>query len=182
VGKGTGLGLSVCHGIIAEHNGRIYAESEPGKGATFIVELPIVPEEKQPEMAQPVAPSKRVTGARILVVDDEQSIRDLLTEVLAGHKVDTVGNASDALDKIKSEKYDVILLDIKMPGKSGIELYEEIEELDRPLAGRVIFVTGDVMGLDTREFFSRTKACYITKPFHFEELDSDINRMLAQAI
>ena len=70
----------------------------------------------------------------------------------------------------------------KLPGKSGIELYEEIEELDRPLAGRVIFVTGDVMGLDTREFFSRTKACYITKPFHLEELDSDINRMLAQSI
>ena len=42
LGKGTGLGLSVCHGMVTEHGGRIYAESEPGKGATFVVELPMV--------------------------------------------------------------------------------------------------------------------------------------------
>jgi len=54
VGQGTGLGLSVCHGVIAEHNGRIYAESKPGKGATFIVELPVICEDRQVEKAEPV--------------------------------------------------------------------------------------------------------------------------------
>jgi len=183
VGEGTGLGLSICHEIMAEHNGSIYAESKPGKGATFIVELPIVAEEKHPQAAEPVAEEAvSVAGARILVVDDEQVILDFVSRVLTdeGHEVETVDNAQDALRKIKSERYGLILLDIKLPGMSGIELYNHIEKTAQSLARRVVFITGDVMGAETTAFLSRIKAPRIDKPFDAEQLKSEINRMLAQ--
>ncbi len=183
VGQGTGLGLSVCHGIIAEHNGQIYAESKRGQGATFIVELPIVTRPRQLGLAEPeVEESQEAAKARILVVDDEPVIRDFLSHVLTdeGHEVETVDNADDALEKVETERYSLILLDIKMPGMSGIELYNHFKKTAQSLARRVVFITGDVMGADTTAFLSRTKALRIDKPFDAEQLKKEINRILAE--
>ena len=183
VGKGTGLGLSLCHGIIAEHNGQIYAKSKPGKGATFIVELPVITEEKQLEMADAAAEEvKKVAPARILVVDDEPAICQFLKRVLTGegHEVETVASAGDALERMKSTRYNLVLLDIKLPGKSGIELYKRTQKIAESLARRVVFITGDVMGTDTRSFLSRTRVPYITKPFDTEQLKKEINRKLTE--
>jgi PAS domain S-box-containing protein len=181
VGKGTGLGLSLCHGIIAEHNGRIYAKSKPGRGATFIVELPVITEEKQLEMAEPAEEAKKVAPARILVVDDEPAIYQFLERLLTGegHEVETVTSAGDALERMKGTRYNLILLDIKLPGKSGIELYKRMQKIAESLTRRVVFITGDVMGTDTRNFLSRTRVPYITKPFDTEQLKRDLNRRLA---
>jgi len=180
VGKGTGLGLSLCHGIISEHKGRLYAESKPGKGATFIVELPVITEEKQLEMAEPAEEVKKVAPARILVVDDEPAICQLLKRVLTGegHEVETVASAGDALEKMKGTRYNLILLDIKLPGRGSIELYKRMQKIAESLARRVVFITGDVIGNDTRSFLSQTKAPYITKPFDIEQLKRDISRLL----
>jgi len=147
------------------------------------VELPILAEEKQLEMAEPVEEAEKVEGARILVIDDEPTILQYLSQVLTneGHEVETVDNASDALEKIKSKRYNLILLDIKLPGMSGIELYEKLRKVAESLARRVVFITGDVMGVDTKEFLSKTKAPYITKPFDAEQLKRDINRILSGA-
>ena len=183
VGRGTGLGLSLCYGIIAEHRGRLYARSKLGQGATFIVELPVVAEGKQVEPHKPATKElKKVTEARILVVDDEPSNLQLLTQLLSseGHRVETVESADAVLEKIKSERYNLILLDIKLPGMSGIELYKEIKRTARTLARRVVFITGDVIAADTRGFLSRAKAPYVTKPFNIEELKNTINRTLAR--
>jgi PAS domain S-box-containing protein len=180
VGKGTGLGLSLCHGIVTDHHGQIYAKSEPGKGATFVVELPTVREELLEPAELMAEKPKKTTGARILVVDDEPAVLQFLCEKLtgAGHKVETVDNASDALERIKSERYSLILLDIKLPGMSGIELYRRIQEIAKSLAGRVIFITGDVMGVDTSRFLSKAKAHYVTKPFDTEQLNKEIDSIL----
>lgn len=181
IGQGTGLGLSVCHGIIREHNGQIYAESTLGKGATFVVEIPIVVEEKQLGLVKPaVEEPKDVTKARILVVDDEPVVRAFLTKLLIGkgHEVDSIDNASDALTKIKRARYSVILLDIKMPGMSGIDLYQRAQKIAKSLARRIIFITGDVMGIDTRNFLSRTGAHYVSKPINAEDLIITINKVL----
>jgi len=183
VAGGTGLGLSLSYGIVKEHNGGIYARSELGKGATFIVELPIVTEAKQLESAeQPIEESKRVAGAKVLVVDDEQAILQLLSRTLTdeGHEVETVDNAADALERIKSKRYNLILLDIKLPGMSGFELYKHLQEVAASLARRAVFITGDVMEADTKDFLSKTKSRYITKPFDLEQLKNDINRILTQ--
>jgi PAS domain S-box-containing protein len=182
VGKGAGLGLSVCHGIITGHGGKIYAESKLGKGATFIVELPIVTKAKQLKLAEPAAEPKRISGARILVVDDDTIVQQFLAEILSEeeHEVEIIENGDDALERLKSEDYDVILLDVKLPGISGIEIYKHLQKRTKSVAGRVIFITGDVMGKDTMAFLSRTRAPYITKPFDAEQLKKDINRILSQ--
>jgi signal transduction histidine kinase len=78
--KGTGLGLSICHAIISEHKGQLYVKSKLGQGATFIVELPLITEEKQLELAELATDeSNRVVGAKILVVDDEPLTLQLLS-------------------------------------------------------------------------------------------------------
>jgi len=174
VGKGTGLGLSLCHAIIAEHNGQIYAKSKLGSGATFTVELPVVKEGKHLESTGSVADEpENTTKARILVVDDEPTVRQFLSELLTdqGHEVETVDNATDALKMMGSEGYSHILLDIKLPGMSGIELYKRLEEIDKSLVKKVIFITGDVMGVGTKDFLSRTKARYISKPIDVQQLN-----------
>ncbi len=178
VGKGTGLGLSLCHGIVSEHSGRIYAKSQLGKGSTFIVELPIVVEEKQ-ELTESADESERIAGGKILVVDDEPTILQFLNEELTdeGYEVETVDNAGNALEMIRSGKYDLILLDIKLPGMSGIELYKWMQKTRSSLARRVVFITGDVMGVDTKKFLSRTKAHYLAKPFDTEQLKTKINQL-----
>jgi PAS domain S-box-containing protein len=180
VGQGTGLGLSVCYGIVSQHGGRIYAESKLGKGAIFIVELPMLTEDKQLELPEPgVTEQRKSSGVRILVVDDEPVVREFISKVLTeeGHQVETVDNAEDALKKVYSKTYRIILLDIKMPGMSGIELYKRFQKMDPALARRVVFVTGDVMGARTLAFLARAKPPYITKPFDGKQLNIAVNRI-----
>jgi len=182
VGQGTGLGLSLCYGIVAEHKGKIYAESKPGNGATFVIELPVVTEAVLPKPPKPdVKKSQKAGKVRILVVDDEQVIRDVVNRVLTGegHKVETVDNAAEALKKIESQKYNLILADIKMPGMSGVTLYKRIQKIDKSLARRVVFITGDIMGADTEKFLSETKVAHIDKPFDAEQLSTEVKRALA---
>ncbi|OGN91238.1 MAG: hypothetical protein A2Z70_01800, partial [Chloroflexi bacterium RBG_13_48_17] len=183
VGQGTGLGLNLCHGIITEHKGRIWAESKLGKGATFFVELPIVTECRQSVLLKPPAKEpEKVTKAKILVIDDELLVRELASRVLSeeGHEVEAVDNAEDALKRIKNKRYSRILLDIKMPGMGGINLYKQLQEIAPSLKKRVVFITGDVMGKNTTDFIAKTKAPYITKPFDAEQLKTEINRILVR--
>ena len=183
VGEGTGLGLSISYGIIKEHNGRIYAESEPGKGATFIVELPMVAETQQPELPEPSQEEpQRMSGARIMVVDDETSVCQFLDRVLTGegHNVETMSDASAALERLKHEPCDLILLDIKMPGMDGAEFYGHLEKMALSLERRVVFISGDTMSPSTQNLLNKTKARCIPKPFSLEGLKKDISRILAE--
>jgi CheY-like chemotaxis protein len=117
------------------------------------------------------------------VVDDEPAVRQLLSEVLTeeGHGVETVDNADDALEMISNRRYGLILLDIKMPGMTGIELYKRIQKIARSLGRRIVFITGDVIGTDTQEFLAKTNAHYINKPFDIKQLKKEVNHILAQA-
>ena len=183
VGQGTGLGLSVCYGIVKQHDGKIYARSRLGKGATFFVELPVVTEEKQLKMAEPAAEvPKTLSRARILVVDDDTFVQKFLTEILGkeGHEVEIVENGDDALGRLGSEDYGVILLDVKLPGMTGIELYGYMQKMDKSLLRRVIFITGDVMSADTMVFIKSTGIPYITKPFDIEQLKKSISRIISE--
>jgi PAS domain S-box-containing protein len=186
VGEGTGLGLSVCHGIISEHNGRIWAESEFGKGATFIIELPVITQVKEEtveaKLSEPdMGKALEAVKTSILVVDDEPSITKLLKRVLTeeGYEVKTTGKARAALRLIKSGKYALILLDIKLPNMSGIEMYEQLEKTDKSLVESIIFITGDVFGSGMMEFFSRTGVSYVSKPFNIEKLKEEVKSKLS---
>jgi CheY-like chemotaxis protein len=175
-GMGTGLGLSVCHGIIAEHQGRISVKSELGKGAIFIVELPVVTDIVQNGGIELDLIETKNVRAKILVVDDEAVIRQLLIQLLSrkGHKVEAVDNGNDAMEMLNRTDYDLILLDIKLPGISGSEVYEHIKAKDRELAKKVIFITGDIMGADTKDFLGNTGIPRITKPFDIQKLSAEI--------
>jgi PAS domain S-box-containing protein len=183
VGQGTGLGLSVCYGIVSEHNGKIYAESKPGRGATFIVELPIVTQDKQLGLPEPETPEQhQKASTRFLVVDDEPLVTQFVSKVLTGegHIVDSVNRAEDALELVNAKKYRIILLDIKMPGMSGIELYKRLQKMSPSLARKVVFVTGDVMGARTTAFLAKSKLPYITKPFDARQLNSTLDRLFTE--
>ena len=122
-------------------------------------------------------------GARILVVDDEPTIRELITQVFTGTgcTVDSAHDAHEALEKVKTAEYHLILLDIRMVGLSGIELYRALEKLSPLAAGRVIFMTGDVMGQGTKEFFEENRVPYVTKPFDVWKLKQSLLARLGSA-
>ncbi|MFC2035266.1 PAS domain S-box protein [Chloroflexota bacterium] len=182
VGEGTGLGLSVCHGIITEHNGTIRAESEWGKGTTIIIELPIIAKIEQTVKIDLETEATGVKPVKILVVDDEPVIQEYLSTVLRkdGHEVESVDNGEDAIERLGTDDYDVILLDIKLPGKTGIEIYDWLQQNFTTLIKRVVIMTGDVMGRETLSFMSKTKVPYITKPFNSEQIKQVVAKIITE--
>ncbi len=181
VGEGTGLGLSMSHGIIKQHNGKIHVESEQGHGAKFIIELPVTGiidsiEEKK-EMNDNVEGKDSKKG---LLIDDEKPILAYLKRLLSGwgYESELVNNAKDALEIMKKNDYDFILLDVKMPDMNGLELYRQLKKMKPELAGRVIFVTGDVLEKTTSTFLKENDVPSITKPIDVEKLRHNIDKIL----
>lgn len=190
IGKGTGLGLSVCHGIIDEHRGRIWAESEQGKGAKFIMELPVLSISdfsiKAIRDTEKIAPMKgdntfsRNQDKNILVVEDEETLRKLIVRYLEKNSfhVDSAADGYEAINYIKTNNYDLIISDIKMPGINGIELYKRITELKPVLADHFIAATGDVISEESNQFILKTNIPYLKKPFEMDKMYRTILAML----
>ncbi len=179
-GQGTGLGLSLCQGIVEGHGGSIRVESRPGPGALFVVELsPGAPPSVESEAAAVEAPP-RIRGKAILVVDDEPDIAALLAEMLAadGHEVETAANGALALDKLGRRGYDLIVSDIKMPELDGLGLYREVERRHPGHCRRFVFITGDTLSLETREFLEHAGPPSLAKPFTAKELQEAVQRLL----
>ncbi len=189
VGKGTGLGLSLSYGMIKEHGGNIYARSRLGEGSTFFIELPIITRlqvdaDIAPElMPQALQFENVIRGKRILVVDDEKYILDFFVEVFQTLpvQVHTASDGRDAMHKILSTDYDLIVSDFKMPQMSGRELFRWIKENRPQLANRIIFVTGDTVSVETRSFFEDNHNPYLAKPFKIEEVKEVIQQALESA-
>jgi CheY-like chemotaxis protein len=112
------------------------------------------------------------------VIDDEPVVRVLLDTVLTemGYKMDSVRDAVSAMAKLDAGViYDVILTDVKMPGMGGIELYSRILEKTPAMKNKIMFITGDVMGIDTKTFLTQNNLTYFAKPFNIEALKEKIN-------
>lgn len=187
VGKGTGLGLSLCYGIVKEHGGSIHAVSRPGEGATFIVELPLAEvavEGARPPVHPPdCEPEERPEGAgkRVLVIDDEASILELVRDTLArrGFEVDVASDGATGLRLLGERRYDLTLCDWKMPGLTGREVFERLRARDPAQSERVIFITGDVMNEQTRRFLNEHRRPCLPKPFTLAEFRAAVSRLLA---
>jgi signal transduction histidine kinase len=118
---------------------------------------------------------------RILVVDDEESIRLLLNDVLTldGYEAELAATGIEAMEKLLAGSYDVIISDIKMPGMDGATLYRELAARSPAMAARLIFITGDTVSPDTRAFLGTTTAPVLTKPFRMVVLREAIEGVLS---
>ncbi|MEE8465719.1 MAG: ATP-binding protein, partial [Dehalococcoidia bacterium] len=170
VGEGTGLGLSICYGIVREHGGELWVESTPGYGATFHIELPVLPDATLVQTRSTDTACGPVAGRRILVVDDEPVVRNFLSRALSadGHDVESASDGEAAWKLIQGSRFDVILLDLRMPGVDGQELYKLITDLSPEMSKRVVFITGDTASADTRRFLDSTASPVLSKPFTLE--------------
>jgi signal transduction histidine kinase/HD-like signal output (HDOD) protein/CheY-like chemotaxis protein len=182
-GKGTGLGLSTAYGIVTNHYGEIKVVSAPGEGTEMIVILPVstpVTKAEKPvaRLATECAMPTPALGHRILVVDDEQHIRDILSETLreAGYVVETASNGEEGVLKLRSASFDLILLDIRMPIHSGLDVLKLLRRNGG--APPVMIITGLASSDELDEALRLGAAKCIRKPFHLKTLLSDISGIL----
>ncbi|HET9200091.1 MAG TPA: ATP-binding protein, partial [Dehalococcoidia bacterium] len=179
-GEGTGLGLSISYGIVQEHGGSIAVRNEPSGGVSVEITLPARRQAAEADDDQ--ADDTATTGrARILVADDEESIRAVLLQMLAGdgHEVVTAEDGAQALAALSRQDFDLVITDLKMPEISGQELYAEIQASNPELARRVIFITGDTLNEQTRAFVDSLDNPTLEKPFRLERLRALISQVLA---
>jgi PAS domain S-box-containing protein len=171
VGQGTGLGLSISDGIVRQHGGQIRVESQSGTGASFLIEIPIA--EVPPPAALPLPETTATArGRRLLVVDDEPALRDAMRGLLVslGHGVTTAGGGVEARALLRTNDYDVVLLDLRMSDLGGDALYRELLEGDPRHASRVVFVTGDTQSDQAARFLAEAGRPSVSKPFQLEDL------------
>jgi two-component system NtrC family sensor kinase len=173
VGKGTGLGLTVAYAIVQEHGGRIRLESRPSAGASFYVELPVSGDRlPTANVPRPTGPVEAVAGASVLVVEDEDALAAAVTDSLrdAGYVVDRASDGEEALAKVKTQAFDAVICDLKMPRLDG-KAFHRILGLTLPgLARRMIFVTGDVVGSEGEKFLEESGCRWLAKPFRLGDL------------
>jgi len=203
-GRGTGLGLSICMAIIREHNGDISAQPLPDGGSVFTVSLPVCTESVA--LAQPAVPaasaapvaelpeaSASSTGRKkILVVDDEESILELVADSLGarGCTVDRAATSERALEFARANSYDVVLCDLNLESSSGkvvsgFDLHDRILEKVEANHGtrpQFIFMTGDLVAAAVGEQAGREGNRFLQKPFRITELLALLNETPSPAV
>jgi len=206
-GVGTGLGLAVVLSVVREHGGRVHVFRSPEGGAVFQVELPaatgrmqeqeaigsplpeIVP--GRPEAARtgtheknPVVPAVHERGSRVLVVEDEPTVARLIADVLEDEvfAVEVLLDGREALELAARRPFDLVICDMKMPGLDGQHFYNSLVRAGNPLRERFLFVTGDIVAAQTREFLARNHLPHVAKPFRVEELTEKVRAVLANRV
>ncbi len=127
--------------------------------------------------------AETLAAARVLVVDDELAILEMLDRLLTkrGYRVETASSGAEAVERITlGNDYDAILLDMFMPGQEGRTTYEKIVGLRPDFAGRIVVITGDMTVPETQTFLERTRASYVAKPFNLDDLIAVIQAALGR--
>ncbi len=179
VGKGSGLGLAMAYGIVKSSEGCIHVESENGQGTTFELFFPV--SESVTEPAKESSRSQALSGSEtILVVDDEEIVRDLTLEVLSAHGYNVL-LAQDGLEAIHVYKafehtIDLVLLDMIMPRMGGKEAYEKLKEINPDI--KVLFHSGHGSDHQVCKELRKSGLPYSRKPFKIDELVRKVRQVL----
>ncbi len=183
VGKGTGLGLSTVYGIVKQANGFITADSAPGVGSTFCVYLPRAEEQADSIEASPANAQDYQGSETVLVVEDEDGVRSLITMLLArnGYTVLEASDAEEALKMGESQKVKIQLLitDLVLPHMNGRELAERLQERYPGLP--TLFMSGYTDDARLRDGVLESKAEFLQKPFNMEILLHKVREVLGRA-
>ena len=179
---GSGLGLPVVKDIIQSHGGTISLISMPGGGTTFTITLPAAPAAAPvgPPTAPPAAGKRG--AARILAVDDDPRLSEMLRAMLAvsGHQVVIAGNGVEALALLDQQPFDLVCTDLGMPGMNGWEVAREVRR--RAPGTPVVLVTGWDVQLDSDELAANTVDAVLAKPYRLAQVESLIAQVLARRI
>lgn len=172
-GFGTGLGLTVVQTITSAHGGRVEILDTPGGGATVRLLLPYLEEVVATELASPVdrTMGSDLQGVRVLVADDELTIRDMLKRAFQfyGAEATTVGDAQAAIAAVTNSDFDLLLLDARMPGGGGVEAFRQVQALNPELARKTVFMSGE-LAFNMAEVVGKECAAIVQKPFLIEQL------------
>jgi PAS domain S-box-containing protein len=183
-GKGTGMGLATCFGIVKQSNGHICFESKPDQGTTFEVYLPQTPGDLTPSGDQPAAPNLPRGSETILIVEDELSLRGLITRALRAHgyTVLEAANGQEALPLAEAHRSNIQLLvtDVVMPGMSGQTLAERVIKICPGV--KIIFISGYISNPMVRDAIRRIGSHFLQKPFSLSELGRAVREALDERV
>lgn len=172
IGMGTGLGLASVYGIVKKHGGYICCNSEVGAGTTFQIYLPAHEKKAEIKREEVIDQPTRKGMETILLVDDEEQIRDVASELFTefGYRVMTASSGEQAIDiyKDKSDEIDLVVLDIGMPGMGGYKCFRRIIQYDSD--AMILIASGYPVDGQIRKALDSGAAGYIGKPYKLSEL------------
>jgi signal transduction histidine kinase/ActR/RegA family two-component response regulator len=176
-GEGTGLGLAICRDIVVGHGGTLNVTSGAWRGALFRIALPL-PEAPPLLESAPSPPPQDLPGLRVLVVDDEPSLRELMARVLqdAGCEITAAADGESALSALAFDP-DVVVSDVRMPVMGGALLYERCRAQKPHLQERFVFITGDTASRETWQFLADSGCETLQKPFGVDTLVEAVGRV-----
>jgi two-component system NtrC family sensor kinase len=181
-GIGTGLGLAVSRSLAREHGGDLLLEARrEGFGASFRLSLPLSGEaDAASTMPAPLVALEAPVLSRVLVVDDETEISELIRAMLeaAGYEVSTAESGAIALELLDMARFDAIISDLRMPDMDGAQLWREVSARHPVLARRMLFVTGDTLSPGARQFLADAKCASLDKPFSKADLLARVSALV----